>query len=209
LVTLGTTLSGFWILTANAFMQEPVGYAIRKGHAEMSNFFALITSKQLWLEFPHVLLGAYATGAFFIAGVSAYQLLRKRLIKLFLPSFKIAIVVGAISSVLTVVVGHGQAQYLMEVQPMKMAASEALWNTSEEYAPWTVFAIIDNQKQENHLQIKFPYALSILAYNRISGKVEGINNYKPNMHKNLAQEIMFHQSKQPSGAFGLWLRQAA
>ena len=83
LVAIGSNISGFWILTANAFMQRPVGYAIRNGHAEMSSFLALITSRQVWLEFPHVIFGAYATGAFFIAGVSAYQLLRKRGVGLF------------------------------------------------------------------------------------------------------------------------------
>ncbi len=175
LVAIGSNISGFWILTANAFMQRPVGYAIRNGHAEMSSFLALITSRQVWLEFPHVIFGAYATGAFFIAGVSAYQLLRKRGVGLFRRSFKIAVTVGALASVLTVIVGHEQAQYLITVQPMKMAASEALWNTSPEHAPWTLFALINDKKQQNSAQIQIPYALSILAYNRLSGKVEGMN----------------------------------
>ncbi len=175
LVAIGSNISGFWILTANAFMQRPVGYAIRNGHAEMSSFLALITSRQVWLEFPHVIFGAYATGAFFIAGVSAYQLLRKRGVGIFRRSFKMAVTVGALSSVLTVIVGHEQAQYLMTVQPMKMAASEALWNTSPEHAPWTLFALIDDKKQQNSAQVQIPYALSILAYNRLSGKVEGMN----------------------------------
>ena len=175
LVAIGSNISGFWILTANAFMQRPVGYAIRNGHAEMSSFLALITSRQVWLEFPHVIFGAYATGAFFIAGVSAYQLLRKRGVGLFRRSFKIAMTVGALASVLTVIVGHEQAQYLITVQPMKMAASEALWNTSPEHAPWTLFALINDKKQQNSAQIQIPYALSILAYNRLSGKVEGMN----------------------------------
>jgi cytochrome d ubiquinol oxidase subunit I len=147
----------------------------RQCHAEMSSFLALITSRQVWLEFPHVIFGAYATGAFFIAGVSAYQLLRKRGVGIFRRSFKMAVTVGALASVLTVIVGHEQAQYLMTVQPMKMAASEALWNTSPEHAPWTLFALIDDKKQQNSAQVQIPYALSILAYNRLSGKVEGMN----------------------------------
>jgi cytochrome d ubiquinol oxidase subunit I len=175
LVAIGTMLSAFWILTANAFMQEPVGYTMNNGHAEMSNFAALITNPQLWLEFPHVIFGALATGAFFIAGVSAYQLLRKYSVEIFKRSFKIAISIGLVSSILVAAVGHAQAQHLIKAQPMKMAASEALWNTSSEHAPWTLFAFINDSAKKDSMQIQIPDALSILAYNRTSGRVEGMN----------------------------------
>lgn len=78
LVSFGTIMSSFWILTANSFMQEPVGFTIKNGRAEMNDFGALITNPQLWVEFPHVIFGALATGAFFIAGVSAFKLLKKK-----------------------------------------------------------------------------------------------------------------------------------
>ncbi len=78
LVSLGTIMSAFWILAANSFMQEPVGFAIKNGRAEMTDFFAIIKNQQLWVEFPHVIFGALATGAFFIAGVSAYKMLKKQ-----------------------------------------------------------------------------------------------------------------------------------
>ncbi|MCI0182869.1 Cytochrome bd ubiquinol oxidase subunit 1 [Acidibacillus sp. S0AB] len=78
LVSIGTILSAFWILAANSFMQEPVGYSMHNGHAEMSNFFAILGNTQLWLEFPHVIMGALVTGAFFVLGVSAYHLLKKK-----------------------------------------------------------------------------------------------------------------------------------
>lgn len=71
-------MSSFWILTANSFMQEPVSFTIKNGRAEMNDFVALITNPQLWVEFPHVIFGALATGAFFIAGVSAFKLLKKK-----------------------------------------------------------------------------------------------------------------------------------
>lgn len=78
LVSIGTMLSAFWILAANSFMQEPVGFAIKNGRAEMTDFFAIIKNPQLWVEFPHVIFGALATGAFFIAYVSAYKMLKKQ-----------------------------------------------------------------------------------------------------------------------------------
>ncbi|WDL95937.1 cytochrome ubiquinol oxidase subunit I [Alicyclobacillus sp. ALC3] len=175
LVAIGTTLSAFWILTANAFMQEPVGYVVRNGHAEMSSFGALITNRQLWLEFPHVWFAALATGAFFVAGISAYHLLRKNSVHVFKRSFHIAATIAVIASLLVAVVGHEQAQHLVTAQPMKMAASEALWNTSPEHAPWTVVAGINSADHKNSFAIQIPYALSILAYNKTQGKVEGIN----------------------------------
>ncbi|QQE77575.1 cytochrome ubiquinol oxidase subunit I [Alicyclobacillus sp. SO9] len=175
LVTIGTTLSAFWILTANSFMQEPVGYTMRAGHAEMSSFGALITNVQLWLEFPHVIFAALATGAFFVMGVSAYFLLKKRSVEIFQRSFHLAAAIGIAASVLVAVVGHEQAQHLVKAQPMKMAASEALWNTSSDAAPWTVVASINDANHKDSMKIQIPDMLSILAYNKIHGKVEGMN----------------------------------
>ncbi|MCL6600611.1 MAG: cytochrome ubiquinol oxidase subunit I [Alicyclobacillus macrosporangiidus] len=175
LVAIGTTLSAFWILTANAFMQEPVGHVVRGGHAEMASFGQLITNPQLLFEFPHVWLGALSTGAFFVAGISAYQILKRRSVDIFKRCFSIAIVAATVTSILTAVVGHDQAQHLMRAQPMKMAASEALWDTSPEVAPWAIVAGIDSANHRNTFEIEIPGLLSLLAYNRLHGSVPGIN----------------------------------
>ena len=145
------------------------------GRAEMNNFGALITNPQLRVEFPHVWLGAITTGAFFVAGVSAYYLLRRREVRLFAQSFRIAVYTGLISSVLVVVVGHAQAQLLIHTQPMKMAAAEALWHTSPYHAPWSLVAWIDAVHHRNPIDIEIPYALSILSYNHTYGAVTGID----------------------------------
>lgn len=174
LVAIAATLSALWILSANSFMQEPVGYEIVNGRAEMTDFFALLGNKQLWVEFPHVIFGALATGAFFVAGISAYKLLRKQQTDIFRPSFQIAIVLALVSSLLTAFAGHDQAQHLMSSQPMKMAASEGLWHTSGESAPWTVIASIDPEKQQNSFQLEVPYLLSVLSYNKLTGSVPGM-----------------------------------
>ncbi|GIP33444.1 cytochrome ubiquinol oxidase subunit I [Paenibacillus sp. J2TS4] len=174
IVALSATLSAFWILSANAFMQEPVGFEIVNGRAEMTDFFALLGNKQLWVEFPHVIFGALATGALFVTGISAYKILRRQQTELFKISFSIGIILTLVSSLLTAIAGHDQAQHLMKSQPMKMAASEALWHTSGESAPWTVIAAIDTKNQENHFQIDIPYALSILSYNQLYGSVPGM-----------------------------------
>ncbi|WP_054956826.1 cytochrome ubiquinol oxidase subunit I [Paenibacillus dakarensis] len=174
LVSIGTAMSAFWILAANSFMQRPVGFEINNGRAEMNDFMALITNGQLLVEFPHTIFGALATGAFLITGVSAYKLLKKKDIEFFKKSFNIAIIVALTSSVLVAVYGHQQAQYLVDTQPMKMAAAEALWETSDDPAPWTVIASIDSDKQENKMEVKIPYLLSFLSYSKFSGEVIGM-----------------------------------
>ncbi|QKG83237.1 cytochrome ubiquinol oxidase subunit I [Kroppenstedtia pulmonis] len=176
LVSLGTVASAFWILVANSFMQHPVGYTIRNGRAEMNDFFALITNGQFLVEFPHTVLAAFATGAFLITGISAWKMLKKQDVAFFKKSFQIGIVVALISSVLVAVYGHQQAQYLVDTQPMKMAASEALWETSDDPAPWTVVAAIDPKEKENQWEIKVPFLLSYLAYSEFSGDLPGMND---------------------------------
>ncbi|WP_018750106.1 cytochrome ubiquinol oxidase subunit I [Paenibacillus sanguinis] len=175
LVALGTTVSAFWILAANSFMQRPVGFEINNGRAEMNDFFALLGNGQLWVEFPHTVLGAFATGAFLIAGVSAYKLLKRHDAEFFKKSFNIAIIVALVSSFATALFGHQQAQYLVETQPMKMAATEGLWGESGDPAPWTVYAHIDSAGGKNDFEIKIPYLLSFLSYSKFSGEVKGMN----------------------------------
>ncbi|KHL96166.1 cytochrome D ubiquinol oxidase subunit I [Paenibacillus sp. IHB B 3415] len=174
LVAFGTMLSAFWILAANSFMQHPVGFQINNGRAEMNDIFALITNGQLLVEFPHTVLAAYATGAFLVTGISAYKLLKKQDVAFFRKSFEIAAIVGIISSFGVAVAGHAQAQYLVETQPMKMAASEGLWGESGDPAPWTIFANIDTENQTSSGEVQIPYLLSFLSYSKFSGEVKGM-----------------------------------
>jgi cytochrome d ubiquinol oxidase subunit I len=174
LVSIGSMLSGFWILTANSFMQVPVGYEIKNGRAEMVDFLALITNGQLWVEFPHVITGALCTGAFFVAGISAYNLLKKKHIDFYKKSMKIALIIGLIGSLGAAFSGHGQAQYLVKTQPMKMAAAEGIWEDTPDPAPWSAFALIDTKKQENTFELNIPYALSYLSYSKFEGSLKGM-----------------------------------
>lgn len=178
LVTLGTTLSAFWILAANSFMQHPVGFTIQNGRAEMNDFLALLTNGQLLVEFPHTVFGSYLTGAFLMAGVSAYKLLRKQDVQLFKKTFKLGIIVGLISSLVVAFSGHDQAKYLVQTQPMKMAAAEGIWETTPEQAPWMLFGGIDTDNRRNSYEINFPLKglLSYLSYGTFTGSVTGMND---------------------------------
>lgn len=175
LVAIGSTLSALWILIANSFMQEPVGYAIEGGRAVMTDFSALVFNPHVWVQFPHTVLGSYVTGAFFMLGVSAYHLIRKQHEEFFRQSFQLASIFGAISIILVILVGHRQAQLMVKAQPMKMAAAEALWQ-SQNPASFSLFTVGDEEKQEDIISIRIPNALSLLAYNRLDGEVKGIRN---------------------------------
>ena len=175
LVVLGSYLSAFWILIANAFMQEPVGYTIHNGRAEMTSFFALLSNPTLWVEFPHVLAAGIVTGSFFVIGISAYHLLRKHADReLFQRAMRIGLVAALLGSIAVIYVGDLQAKRLVQSQPMKLAAAEALWN-SENPASLSLFSIPDQQHHTNTIDISIPYALSFLAHDSFYGNVQGIN----------------------------------
>lgn len=175
LVSLGTMISALWILAANSFMQRPVGFTINNGRAEMTDLVALLTNGQLLWEFPHTVSAAIATGAFLMAGISAWKILKKQNLDFFRSSFKLSIIVALISSIAIAMFGHSQSQYLVQTQPMKMAAAEGLWETSDDPAPWTVIAAIDPEAKQNTFEIKIPYLLSFLSYSKFTGSVPGMD----------------------------------
>ena len=176
LVALGSNISALWILIANSFMQNPVGYTIRNGRAEMTDFWALVGNTNVWYQFPHVLTAGISVGGFLVMGFSAYHLLKKnpQTQEFFQRSFRLAAVFALVGSVLVGLIGHAQGQFLRTIQPMKISAMEAHWET-EQPASFTVIAIIDQENRENPFEIKVPYMLSLLLHNDFTSEVVGIN----------------------------------
>ena len=172
-VAIGANISALWILIANSFMQQPVGFIVENGRAVMNGFMALVLNPNLWVQFPHTVLAGFTTAAFFVMGISAYHLSRQREIDLFRRSFQMAAIIGTIAIVLVILGGHSQAQHMVETQPMKMAASEALWN-SENPASFSILTIGDLSQRREVYSIRLPRLLSLLAYNQLSGEVKGI-----------------------------------
>ncbi|GAB6170640.1 cytochrome ubiquinol oxidase subunit I [Paradesulfitobacterium aromaticivorans] len=170
LVALASNISALWILIANSFMQEPVGYVLRNGRAEMTDFGALVTNPHVFYQFPHTVLSGYVTASFFVLGVSAYHLLRKNHLELFRRSVKLALTFGVIATVLLMGIGHLQGQYLVQTQPMKMAAAEAHWETQNP-ADFNLVAGIDEQNHTNTFTLKVPGVLSLISG---SQEVQGI-----------------------------------
>jgi cytochrome d ubiquinol oxidase subunit I len=175
LVALGSNISALWILIANSFMQHPVGFAIENGRAVMTDFGALLSNSYLWTQFPHTVLSGFTTGAFFVLGISAYHLLRRRDTDFFRRSFQLASVFGALAVLLVILIGHQQMQRMVQVQPMKLAAAEALWE-NEDPASFSLITIGDEPNLKDRWALRIPYVLSILAYNQPSGLVKGIRN---------------------------------
>jgi cytochrome d ubiquinol oxidase subunit I len=193
LVAFGSNLSAFWILVANSFMQSPVGYALRNGRAEMTDFVQVITNPYVWGQFPHTVLGGLVTAGVFVTAISAYYLLKKRHLPVFKPSIKIGLACMLVSTLLVMGTGHLQAQFLATKQPMKMAAMEALWESADP-APFAIAVVVDEKNKKNSFEIGIPGALSFLAYDKFSGEIKGINelqaaaekkygpgNYTPNI----------------------------
>lgn len=177
LVALATNISAFWILVANSFMQNPVGYQIAEsGRAEMTDFFALIRNPNVWLQFPHVALGGLTTAAFFILGISAFHLLRNKSghLETFYASMRIALVIGVVAVLATMLFGHAQGQRMADTQPMKLASAEGLWE-SEDPAGLSMFQIGNEQDRTSVVNIRIPSLLSFLSYNTPDGMVQGIN----------------------------------
>ncbi len=175
LVAISSNLSALLILLANGWMQHPVGYVINPvtGRAELVDFFALVTNPKGWLFFGHTIASGLATASFLILGVSAYHIIRKNNIDLFKRSFQIAAIVGLVGSLLVVLDGHSQGQYVYQTQPMKMASIEALWNT-EQPASFSILTIGDLSGKKEVWSLRLPGVTSFLACNNFNCAVQGV-----------------------------------
>ena len=177
LVAAAGNISALWILTANGWMQQPVGFTLRDGRAELVDFAAVVFNKFGLLEFIHTLSGAYILSAFVVMGISAYHLLRKQHVDFFTRSFRTALVFGLVFSVFIVINGDMHAVHVTEVQPTKLAAMEAHWETTTR-APIHLFAIPDAENERNRLQFgSIPGALSFLGFHDLDAEVRGLKDF--------------------------------
>lgn len=174
LVAIGTSISALWILAANSFMQNPMGYEIVNGRAQMTSITEVLGNPKLWVAYPHTIFASLTTAAFLIIGISAYNYLRKRELDFFKQSINIALIFALISSIGVAITGHSQSKFLVEYQPMKMAAAEGLWEDSGDPAAWKVIAGIDTDNQENTFSLEIPYLLSVLSYGKLEGSLSGM-----------------------------------
>ena len=177
LVAFASNLSAIWILIANSWMQNPVGYVIKNGRAQLYSLTAVITQPFAWYTIAHTISAAYILASFFVMGVSAWHLLKKNEISFFKKSFRIAVTFALIFTIVEVVQGDMHAGEVAKYQPAKLAAMESLWNTTKS-APEYLFAIPDPARERNIVQFgKIPGLLSFLAYRHFDAEVKGLKAF--------------------------------
>ena len=184
LTGLGATLSAWWILVANAWMQYPVGCEFNPDtmRNEMVSFWEVALSPFAVDKFLHTVISAWIVGAVFCVAVCCWYLLKKRHVELAVKSIRIGAVVGLVAAVGAALTGHKSGQDVAEVQPMKLAAMEALYNGGTEQG-LTMVAWVNPigqpdyaNEEEPALRIALPNALSLMATNTLDGYVPGIND---------------------------------
>ncbi|TDQ53661.1 cytochrome ubiquinol oxidase subunit I [Actinorugispora endophytica] len=189
---IGTNLSAYFILAANAWMRHPVGFEINEetGRAQLNDIWAVLSNDQAWSTYLHVVAGAFIAAGLFVVAVSAFKLMRSRFhgdggtpgdvphpgeSELFRKTLRTGMVVTLLAGLLVSVSGHHQAQLMADYEPMKLAGAEALWE-DEDGAGFSLFAVGDIVDGRNHVNVQIPYLLSFLATDTLDGNVQGIND---------------------------------
>lgn len=184
LAAFGTLFSAYFILAANAWMQHPVGYIINaeKNRAELTNIFTVLTQKTALTSFFHTIPSAVFAGAAFMAGISAWLVIKKKDIEMSRSTMKLGLVTMILSFIVVGVTGDWSARVMTEQQPMKMAAAEALY-TTQESAPFSLLTIGTLDGSRSVFQIDIPSVLSFMATGDFKGTVEGVNNLQAEYEK--------------------------
>ena len=179
-VALGSNLSSYFILAANSWMQNPVGYRVNPetGRAELTDFLAVLTNKVTLATYPHTISGCFLVAGGLLLAVSLWHLI-KRPDHPDAPAHRAAVRFGGwvslIAAAAVVISGDFQGKIMTEVQPMKMAAAEGLYHT-ESPAAFSVFTVGTLDGSREIYALKIPYLLSWLATGDVNGEVQGIND---------------------------------
>jgi cytochrome bd ubiquinol oxidase subunit I len=191
LVHLGTLFSAYFILAANSWMQNPVGYAFNPetGRAEMNDFAAVLFNKVQLVTFPHVVLSAYMTGAAFVVGVAFWHLRRASAEDrtMYAAAVRTGAAVVLVAGIGVAITGDLQGKIMTEVQPMKMAAAEALYDT-EAPADFSIITVGTLDGSKETFSIKVPRLLSFLATGTTDGEVAGINQLREQYQETYGQD---------------------
>ncbi len=174
MVALGSTLSAFWILVANSWQQTPAGYHLVNGRAELTSFAAAVFNPSTLPRFFHTMDAAFVTGAMFVAGISAWYVLRRQHMELARQSLSMALTVALAASLVQLPLGHWHGMQVAATQPAKLAAFEGHF-TTRECAPGIVFCLIKPEKVTHVVAI--PGLLSLLAYGDYNAIVRGLNDF--------------------------------
>lgn len=177
IVAIGTTISAFWIIVLNSWMQTPAGFEMREGVAHAVDWWAIVFNPSFPYRLGHVLLASGLTASFLIAGLSAYRILRGDHKKAPRLALKTAVFAAAILMPLQIFVGDAHGLNTLEHQPQKVAAMEGIWDT-EKGVPLLLFAIPDEKNRTNHFELPIPNLASLILTHDPEGEIKGLNEFK-------------------------------
>ena len=178
-VAIGTILSAYFIIAANAFMQNPVGYTYNAAtnRAELTDFWALLTNKVALAAFPHTIFGAFMLATGVVISVSAWHLSRGQHVATMRKSLKFGLWGILVATAGVVLTGDQLGLAMVSTQPMKMAAAEAMFNSScGADASFSLFSIGTPDGTGEIWSLRVPYLLAFLSTHDLNGCVEGIND---------------------------------
>ena len=180
LVAFGTTLSAFWILALNSWMQTPAGYEIVNGEFHVSSWLAVIFNPSFPYRFSHMLLASALTSAFLLAGLSAWQILCGAAVRSAPLVLRVALTLAAVAIPIQILIGDAHGLNTLKHQPAKIAAIEGAWET-QRGAPLLLFAIPDKEQRTNHYEIGLPKLASFILTHDFDGELKGMNAF-PDAH---------------------------
>ena len=177
MVAVGATLSAFWIIVANSWMQTPDGFKIVDGRAELVSFVDAVFNPSTLPRYTHTMVGALITGSFFMGGISAWFVLRGRGLGIADRSLKLAVIFGAFAAVAAVFpTGHAHARQVAHTQPEKFAAIEGLY-TSDDGAPMVLFALPFTKPPELKAKVEIPGLLGYMAFGDPDAEFETLSDF--------------------------------
>ncbi len=184
LVAFGTTLSAFWILSLDSWMQTPTGYHIENGEFFVDSWLAVIFNPSFPYRLAHMLIASLLTSAFLVTGVSAWRALKGVEGPGTRKVMKAGMLLAAVLAPLQIFVGDLHGLNTREHQPAKIAAMEAVWET-ENGAPLVLFGWPDEKQKTTRWALKVPFAGSLILTHSVNGEVRGLNEF-PGAHPPVA-----------------------
>ncbi len=178
LTALGSNLSALWILIANGWMQNPVGaeFSFETMRMEMTSFAELLLNPVAQVKFVHTVAAGYVTASMFVAGISAWYMLKGRDLAFAKRSFSVAVGFGLASILSVILLGDESGYEVGDVQRVKLAAIEAEWETEPAPAGLTIFGFPSNEDQETHGAVKIPFLMGLIATRSLDEPVPGLKD---------------------------------
>lgn len=180
LVALGTTISASWILAANSWMQTPRGIIVQDGRFVVTDWLQVIFNPSVVVRLPHMILAAYISASFLVAGVAAWYLLKRRHLDFARRTFSMGLGMAAIFIAAQLVMGDTVVGYMFPLQPSKYQALEGYWDSTPS-AQYNFIIVPDQAHQRNKVALGIPYLGSLMVTRSLTGTVPGLKQTPPDL----------------------------